>query len=367
MITNSLKSPKPGFQFGGHVSVTFNGDVATLYVGRLDNNGEAATPRLQVWALASAPAGEQISGVLLAEAETQTLYGGYYLEYITLDAELADSVRGLQTIVVTVSRAGATGWWDDLALMPDLINFYHPQLVQPAAARLTADGFTASVAGVSNPRAEGAISGSLVIEFWALADQGGFTGHDFHLGGVEYLRTAGGEMTGAVEFSGRCHYPAGEYYPALVLREWSGSSYLVRDRIVGASPVQLPPSLDAVADAFSAQAPQAVASAPSQPSPAQAETANPVEVKAEQAAEALKDGPRHVETIRLAKKVVIRPEDLPAKPPPATKTPKKVVKTVESKKVATKKAAKQAGRKPAKKTAAKATKKAAKAAKKSKR
>ncbi|MGE9296573.1 MAG: hypothetical protein ACQKBV_09830 [Puniceicoccales bacterium] len=377
MITQSLKSPEPAFQFGGHTSVTFNGDFATLYIGRLDNNGEAATPRLQIWALGGVPSGDQLSGVLLGEAEAQTLNGGYYLEYITLDANLVDSVRGLHTIVVTVARAGAIGWYDDLVVMPDLIDFYHPQLVQPAAARLTADGFTASVAAISNPRSADFVSGSLVVELWALADQNGFTGNDFHLGGIEYLATPGGEVTAPVEFGSNCTYPQGSFYPALVLREWTGSAYLVRDRIVGENPLQLPPQLDAIADAFNAPAPQAVVEAPvkveaakpaakkaTTPAKAEApkkaaapaktiesrvaEDIKAVQAEAKQATEALKQGPAQAESVQAAKKVVVKTE------------PKKVVKTVETPKVTTKKAAKSVVKKDVKKAASPATKKAAK-------
>lgn len=329
MITSSRKSQESGFQFGGHSSVVINGDNASIYVGRLDNYGEASTPRLQVWALYGAPSGEEIDGVLLAEAETQTLYGGYYLEFISLDAALVDSVRGLYTIALVVTRAGESGSYDDIVVMPDLVDFYHPQLIQPAAAKLSSDGFSAAVAGVSNPRTSGSTSGSLVIELWALANAGGFTGNDFHLGGVEYISAAGGEVSSAIEFNGYPNYPTGKFFPAVVLREWTPAGYLVRDRIVGENAIELPPQGGAVADAFNAPVAQVTAKVSVQ---------EPTLAKA-----ALKDGPTQEKKAAPAKKVaapakaaapVAKKE---AAKPAAKEEPKKVeAKKEESKPAATK-------------------------------
>ncbi|WP_269541275.1 hypothetical protein [Cerasicoccus fimbriatus] len=321
MITSSRKSQESGFQFGGHSSVVINGDNASIYVGRLDNYGEASTPRLQVWALYGAPSGEEIDGVLLAEAETQTLYGGYYLEFISLDAALVDSVRGLYTIALVVTRAGESGSYDDIVVMPDLVDFYHPQLIQPAAAKLSSDGFSAAVAGVSNPRTSGTTSGSLVIELWALANAGGFTGNDFHLGGVEYISAAGGEVSSAIEFNGYPNYPTGKFFPAVVLREWTPAGYLVRDRIVGENAIELPPQGGAVADAFNAPLAQVTAKVSVQ---------EPTLAKA-----ALKDGPTQEKKVAPAKKAAAPAAKKEAAKPAAKEEPKKV----EAKKVETKAAA----------------------------
>lgn len=316
MITSSKKSHENGFQFGGHSSVVINGDSASIYVGRLDNYGEAATPRFQVWALYGAPTGDALDGVLLAEAETQTLYGGYYLEFISLDAALTDSVRGLYTIALVVTRAGETGSYDDLVVMPDLIDFYHPQLVQPAAAKLSSDGYSASVAGVSNPRASGAVSGSLVVELWAMADANGFTGGDFHLGGVEFIQTQGGEMTGPVEFSGYPNYPTGRFFPAIILREWTPAGYLVRDRIVAANPISFPPQGGAIADAFNAPVAE-VTAVVSKPEPTLAKAA-------------LKDGPSQEKKVAAPKKVAIPSEQVAQPVSSSAKTAAPAAKPAES-------------------------------------
>ncbi|WP_309385801.1 hypothetical protein [Cerasicoccus frondis] len=360
MITSSRKSQESGFQFGGHSSVVINGDSASIYVGRLDNYGEASTPRLQVWALYGAPTGDEIDGVLLAEAETQTLYGGYYLEFISLDAALADSVRGLYTIALVVTRAGESGSYDDIVVMPDLVDFYHPQLVQPAAAKLSSDGFSASVAGVSNPRVSGTTSGSLVVELWALANPGGFTGSDFHLGGVEYISAQGGEVSSSIEFNGYPNYPTGKFFPAVVLREWTPAGYLVRDRIVGETAIELPPVGGAVADAFNAPVAQVTA---------KVSVKEPTLAKA-----ALKDGPTQEKKVAVAKKVAAPVVNKEAAKPAAKAEPAKVEvkkaepkkeeakaapKKVEAKKEEPKQAAvkKVAAKKAAKKAASKVSKK----------
>lgn len=322
MITSSRKSQESGFQFGGHSSVTIHGDNASIYVGRLDNYGEASTPRFQVWALYGDPTGEDINGVLLAEAETQTLYGGYYLEYISLDAVLSDSVRGLYSIALTVSRAGESGSYDDLVVMPDLVDFYHPQLLQPAAAKLSSDGFAASVAGVSNPRVAGTTSGSLVIELWALAQQGGFTGNDYHLGGIEFIQSVGGEVSGPIEFNGYPNYPTGKFYPSIVLREWTGAGYLVRDRITADNAIQFPPQGGAVADAFNAPVAQVTAVITA---------AEPVLAKA-----ALKDGPKQEAKAAPAKKVEAPVAKKEEAKPAAKVEPKMVEAKAEPKKEAAK-------------------------------
>ncbi|WP_309397700.1 hypothetical protein [Cerasicoccus maritimus] len=366
MITSSRKSQESGFQFGGHSSVVINGDSASIYVGRLDNYGEASTPRLQVWALYGAPTGDEIDGVLLAEAETQALYGGYYLEFISLDAVLADSVRGLYTIALVVTRAGESGSYDDIVVMPDLVDFYHPQLIQPAAAKLSSDGFSASVAGVSNPRTSGNASGSLVVELWAMSDKNGFTGSDFHLGGVEYISAQGGEVSTSIEFNGYPNYPTGKFFPAIVLREWTPAGYLVRDRIVGENALEFPPQLNAVADAFNAPVAQVTAKVVAQ---------EPTLAKA-----ALKDGPTQEKKVAVTKKVAAPAAKKEEAKPAAKAEPKKAeVKAApakaESKKVEAKspakaepktEAAKPAAKKAAKKAAAKKSsiKKASKASKK---
>lgn len=344
MITSSRKSQESGFQFGGHSSVVINGDIASIYVGRLDNYGEAATPRFQIWALYGAPSGDDLDGVLLAEAETQTLYGGYYLEFISLDAVLTDSVRGLYTIALVVTRAGDSGSYDDLVVMPDLLDFYHPQLVQPAVAKLSSDGFFASIGGVSNPRASGVTSGSLVVELWAIADVNGFTGADFHLGGIEFIQALGGEVTAPVEFSGYPNYPTGKFYPAIVLREWTSAGYLVRDRIVGQNAIEFPPQGGAIADAFNAPVAE-VTEVVAKPEPVLAKAA-------------LKDGPTQEKKVAAPKKTAV-PADKIAAPvakkavkktaPPKAATPEPKKESKESPKNVTKKAKKKAAKKAAKK------------------
>ncbi|MEO0795752.1 MAG: hypothetical protein AAFX93_11340 [Verrucomicrobiota bacterium] len=348
MITSSRKSEQIGFQFGGHSSVTINGDDASLYIGRLDNYGEAATPRFQIWALPAAPASDLVEGVLLAEAETQILSSGYYLEYISLNADLMDSVRGPQTIVLTVSRAGQVGSYDDLVVMPDLVDFYHPQLLQPAAAKLSSDGFFASVEGISNPRSMGSQSGSLVVEFWALADADGFTGGDFHLGGVEYIAAPGGEVSAPIEFSGSPVYPAGKFYPSIVVREWSGNGYLVRDRITGSTALEFPPAGAAVADAF--DAPVAVVTEVKKTEPkAELKKAEKEEPKEKKAAAPVA---KKETASKVAKKVAVKKAEPKEAPKAEVKKaePKPEAKKAAVKKVAKKEAAVKTSKKITKKT-----------------
>jgi DNA uptake protein ComE-like DNA-binding protein len=179
---------------------------------------------LQLWA----------GDVLVADAGFGALYpDGFGIARIgaTVSASLP---AGTSEHMLTLVLAGDDGTGQrrfDAVTYPRSERFVLPLIEGSVAYRLDAGYTEISADCIRNPRAANNMSGSLVLELWALpaAYQGGaFSGI---LIGSEFVGALAGQSQWN-NVSARlppCELPAGNWHLVLMLREWVGNTYLTRD------------------------------------------------------------------------------------------------------------------------------------------
>ncbi|AWI79385.1 hypothetical protein CEW87_08375 [Parazoarcus communis] len=179
---------------------------------------------LQLWA----------GDVLVAEASFGALYPdsfGIARVGATVSANLPAGTNEHMLTLVLAGDDGTGLQRYDAVTYPRSERFVLPLIEGSVAYRLDTDCTEISAECIRNPRAADNMSGSLVLELWALpaAYQGGaFSGI---LIGSEFV----GALAGQSQWNNvsarlpACELPAGNWHLVLMLREWVGNTYLTRD------------------------------------------------------------------------------------------------------------------------------------------
>ena len=271
--------PPTTAQIGSSHGYVFNVDEVTL-----EAEVHAVDPlatsylnwSLQLWA----------GDVLVADASFGALYpDGFGIARIgaTVSASLP---AGTSEHMLTLVLAGDDGTGQrrfDAVTYPRSERFVLPRIEGSVACRLDAAYTEISADCIRNPRVANNMSGSLVLELWALpaAYQGGaFSGI---LIGSEFV----GALAGQSQWNNvsahlpPCELPAGNWHLVLMLREWVGNTYLTRDYRNFALTVDGP--LPALKDAPDAVAPIAMPAPAAEP--AEKPAGKAVEKPAKKAAE----------------------------------------------------------------------------------
>lgn len=215
------------------------GDIAFL-------NAELAIPEtlrddtldwaLQLWACDAPYGGGPLHGIKVAEAQL-ALPAALEAEQRQLTAEafarLPPGQRSYAMVMVLAS--GARGVFDqvhDFCNYPSRQQFSAPHFEGTVGYRIEQGAVVLSAERVKNPRAIGNISGTLAVELWALPapyDGGEVSG--CLLAHVELDRLLGQSSHEDIARRVGMHEPPeGDWYLALMLREWTAAStFLTRD------------------------------------------------------------------------------------------------------------------------------------------
>lgn len=214
-------------QLGNNHGYAFDGDQVSLYAEiRVLDPMAASSLRWvpQLWA----------GDTLVASADCGTLQTdafGIAQVQATVDALLPAGTEEHALTLALACDDGSGLRRCDSASYPRSERFNLPRLDGSVSYALATDHTVISVDGISNPRAADNLSGSLVLELWALPEPyrgGAFSGI---LIGSDYV----GELAGQAQWtqlSARlpaCELPAGRWHLTLMLREWVGNNYLTRD------------------------------------------------------------------------------------------------------------------------------------------
>jgi DNA uptake protein ComE-like DNA-binding protein len=177
--------------------------VAEVVVGCLAIPGDS---RLEGWATALPPAGQRAHSMVLALAS---------------------------------GRHGLFDQIHDLAMFAEPENFRQPTLQGSVGYRFEQGQVELAVGAVANPRDASNVSGSLVLELWALPkayEGGAFEG--YHVAMADIGSIAGeGRLEGVQVTVPAALVPAGTWQLVLMLREWTAAGYVTRDYANFAAPL----------------------------------------------------------------------------------------------------------------------------------
>jgi hypothetical protein len=190
---------------------------------------------LQLWACDHPYEGGMLQGVKVAEIPV-TLSAPTLGTTVRLEAETVAHMplarREFAMILVLAARES-----DTVEQVEDFANYPSPHLFQvpyfEGTVGYSFEGETVllTVDGVYNPRPWESLSGSMALELWALASPLS----NEPLEGVLLARAEVGQVSGQ-RMVGPLHYsvpvswpPAGRWWLALLLREWTAAGLLTRD------------------------------------------------------------------------------------------------------------------------------------------
>lgn len=158
----------------------------------------------------------------------------------------------------------------DIAFFSRPERFAQPRLGGPITCSFAQNELSLAVDRIENPRDTANVSGTLSLELWALNTP--YEGGIFHgepLAGAILGRLSGQESWTNTAYT--LHYApptAGSWQVALMLREWTGSSYTTRDYFNFAAPLVIEPKPTATpTSSVAAKAPSAPASATTKKEP----------------------------------------------------------------------------------------------------
>ncbi len=118
----------------------------------------------------------------------------------------------------------------DLAEYPLAERFFQPRFEGEVQARFSPEGLALTVGGITNPRAEDNLSGTLVLEVWALESAyagGAWQGQ--RVVGVDVGMLAGGQARSNLSWTLPAELPVAAPHLTLMLREWTPAGYVTRD------------------------------------------------------------------------------------------------------------------------------------------
>lgn len=264
---NSARAARLGLNHGYRIA----GDIACLNaelaITRDASRAQAERWALQLWACEAPYAGGRLSGIKVAEAalDLSHTYRADEHEhdhdqqhavsnapqpqawYAETSAHPPAGDRAYTMVMVLTSRAaqlGASHSVDasdssdttehvhDFANYPAREHFHVPRFRGDVSAHYAQDAVTLHIERLENPRAADNLSGSLVLELWAL-DQayagGAFTGRA--LAGQALGQITGQDSLGPLSY----HLALGaqtstqQGFHVLMLREWTAAGYVTRD------------------------------------------------------------------------------------------------------------------------------------------
>ncbi|WP_341646458.1 ComEA family DNA-binding protein [Thauera sp. SDU_THAU2] len=301
-------------QLGHNHGYAFDGDQVSLRADIRILDPMAAAARnwaLQLWAgdtlIANAGCGAlsaDASGNTSVEATVAAMLPAGTAEHALSLALACDDGSGLQCC--------------DSAGYPRSERFCLPRIDGSVGYTLAEDHTAIHADSISNPRTYGSLSGSLILELWALSEPyrgGAFSG--ILVGSTEQGCIAGQYATGAIDAElPACTLPAGRWHLTLMLREWTASGHVTRDYRTFSLPVDGPLPAPAAteeaaveiaaptAEAATSAAPEAAALpeidsetpvAPAEPAAAPAEAPKPSRRTPARAAKAAKQAPANAQ------------------------------------------------------------------------
>lgn len=213
----------------------FDGDLVRLYAQIAVDAVPVANAEwaVQLWACATPFAGGELHGTKIAEVRAAVAAEApAWLDATTTALPPAGAGEHAMVLVLASGDDGHFAAIHDYANYPHAERFVLPRLGGTVGYRIDGGSVTLEVGSVANPRPADNLSGSLALEFWALAAP--YAGADAFAGsklaGVDLGTLAGGCALDGLTFTLSCAgQPDGVWYPVLMLREWTAAGWVTRD------------------------------------------------------------------------------------------------------------------------------------------
>lgn len=273
-------------RFSGAQGYALDGDHARLSADvALDGgDGREGAWALQLWACDWNMGQGGMQGIKVAEMPVGALPASGAASLDGWATALPPAGQRAHTMVLALA-SGNQGVFDqihDLAVFPVMETFLQPALQGVVGYCFDAGRVTLSVDAVANPRSADNVSGSLILELWALprAYQGGA------FEGVHVATADIGWVAGQASLSGvwanvpAATVPAGTWQLVLMLREWTPAGYVTRDYSNFAAPLVVAAEAEVAPVAVEETPAPVVEAAPVAPAAKKVEAATPAPVKA---------------------------------------------------------------------------------------
>lgn len=232
------KAPLVAARFGSTYGYRFEGDTVTLQasVQILHEVAHEVQWRLQLQASpindssSQAPLAHTIAGIALPPLAELT-GAGDHCSLAALATPPAGQGEFNLSLALISRQAGQPDELHDLVSFSRPERFVQPQLVGSITSAFSQNEVSLSLDRIENPRDPANVSGTLSLELWALSEP--YTGGTFQ--GLPLAGTILGRLSGQEAWSNAVyalHYAPptpGRWQVAVMLREWTGSSYTTRD------------------------------------------------------------------------------------------------------------------------------------------
>jgi hypothetical protein len=239
----------PYIHINGNSGYSRHGDTVSLFADSIDNANSMNVPSdnlaLQLWACQSPYKGGDLAGWKLAEFQLGPLQANHYLPSIKSDVQASFPESGDYAIALVIAEWDGEGFnrIHDFHNYPNRDMFLHPRLEGSVGFHCVDEQrVVIDVGRIYNPRNLDNLSGTLVLELWALPepyDGGTFEGHA--LACITLGPLTGGESWQDCVYDLKMDLPsAGRYTLTLMLREWVGNGYVTRDHTNFEYPVTFP-------------------------------------------------------------------------------------------------------------------------------
>ena len=239
----------PYIRINGNSVYSRHGGTVSLFVDRIDNLNDAGITSgdlaLQLWACETPYSGGPLTGWKLAEHPLGPLWPKHYLAPVKANVQAEFPESGDYAVALVVSEWDGEGYnrVHDFHNYPSRDRFLHPRIAGSARYHCDEPGrMVVEVERIESPRDPDNLSGTLVLELWALPEPyvgGAFAGHALAAVTLGMLR--GGESWQACRHELEMSPPpAGTHALVLMLREWAGNGYVTRDYANLADAVSFP-------------------------------------------------------------------------------------------------------------------------------
>ncbi|WP_194266245.1 helix-hairpin-helix domain-containing protein [Dechloromonas sp. H13] len=228
-----ISSPDTATRLGETHGYRFDGDFVHLNAEIDFSDAELTAAQswaLQLWASDRGFAGAEPAGVKVAELPIQPLPGRFWASGYCSAMPPAGPASQSLALALVARAADGRPQVRDLAVYPAGESFLQPRLVGEVDCKVADGAVELAIETIANPRAADNLSGTLVLEVWALdAPYAGGSWSGSPVASLVLGVLGGSGEWSANRFTLSGAMPAAGAALTVMLREWTPAGYVTRD------------------------------------------------------------------------------------------------------------------------------------------